>query len=126
MFKRSASLGFQYTTKIADGNNKVYSHIEKHPEDVIYEGKRIEKFECANHLQKRMDKGLRNLGAKYQGEGEISVPRGKRRKKPLDPKTPSCADWLVRLPKNVTDVMDDPEYSEYIDPTDSMESGEST
>ena len=50
LFKRSESHGFQYTTMIADGDNKVYLYLEKHPEEVLYEGKTIEKFECANHL----------------------------------------------------------------------------
>ena len=41
LFKRSESHGFQYTTMIADGDNKVYLWIEKNPEGVVYEGKKI-------------------------------------------------------------------------------------
>ena len=78
---------------VADGDNKVYHYIEKNPQDVPY---KIEKFECANHLQKRAHKALLNFGINYAGEG--NVPSGKARKKPLDPNTPSVADFFSRLP----------------------------
>ena len=73
LFKRSEKWGFQYTTMVADGDNKVFNHIEKRDahlslaDGVIYPGVIIEKFECANHLQKIAMMSLMNFGVKYEG-----------------------------------------------------------
>ena len=97
LFKRSEKWGFQYTTMVADGDNKVFNHIEKLNKDgVIYPGVIIEKFECANHLQKRAMKALLSFGVKY--EGEEPIPSGTP-KPPTDPTTPSVADFFQKLPK---------------------------
>ena len=61
LFRRSESYGFRYTTMIADGDNKVYHHIEKNSQDIPYS---VEKFECANHLQKRAHGSLLKFGEK--------------------------------------------------------------
>ena len=72
LLKRSQQYGFRYTTIIADGDVKVFNHIEKlNKEGVIYPGVIIEKFECANHTQKRAMKSLVTYGVKYEGEGPI-------------------------------------------------------
>ena len=74
LFKRSERCGFRYTTMVADGDNKVFNHIEKHyQEGFIYEGVIIEKFECMIHLQKRAMKALMNYSAKYEGGGAYSI-----------------------------------------------------
>ena len=96
LFKRSEKWGFQYTTMVADGDDKVFNHIEKLNKDgVIYPGVIIEKFECANHLQKRAMKTLIAFGVIY--DGEEPIPSGTP-KPPTDPTTPSVAASLPEAP----------------------------
>lgn len=58
LWLRSESFGFQYTTMVSDDDAKTLSHLN---ELDIYEGKKIDKVECLNHVAKRLGTGLRNL-----------------------------------------------------------------
>lgn len=64
LWLRSESFGFQYTTMVADGDAKTLSHLNDLD---IYEGKKIDKVECLNHVAKRLGTGLRNLVKDYVG-----------------------------------------------------------
>ena len=97
LLKRSQQYGFRYTTIIADGDAKVYNNLSKlNKQGLLYPGVTIEKFECANHTQKRAMKSLVTYGVKY--EGEAPIPSGQA-KPPTDPTTPSVADFFPRVPK---------------------------
>ena len=90
---------------IADGDNKVYKYIQNNPNVTIYEGIDIEKFECANHLQKRAHKSLFLFGEKYNGEGTV---RSTKKRAPLDPNTPSVAKFFATLPKDLVSPIPEP------------------
>merc|ERR1711951_268321 len=78
---------------------------------LLYPGVTIEKFECANHTQKRAMNSLVTYGVKYEGEGPILSGQAKP---PSDPTTPSVADFFPKVPKPTQEAMSDP-----VEPSDS-------
>lgn len=79
IWRRSESLGFRYTTMVADGDCKTLAHIN---ELRIYAYTQVEKIECLNHVAKRLGTGFRNLVKSYvgtetpmggRGRGQLSV-----------------------------------------------------
>lgn len=67
MFERSETLhGIKYVNYIGDGDSKTFKGImEENP----YENFEVQKKECIDHIQKRMDTRLRNLKKKVKGLG---------------------------------------------------------
>ena len=85
LFRRSQQWGFRYTIVVSDGDNKVYPRLRD--ANIYGPDVKIEKYECANHLQKRCHKSLLKFGKNYKG---VNVGTGT----PLTtPSTPLITDF---------------------------------
>ena len=73
LFGRSETLGFRYTTYVADGDSKILPHLLAADP---YPGYIIQKVECGNHLGKRGYKAIVKFGETYtQSKGEADEKR---------------------------------------------------
>lgn len=65
IFMRSESnYGVQYTTFIGDGDSKAFTEVEN-----VYPGKKVIKYHCVGHYQKRVGNRLRKLKTRVKGLG---------------------------------------------------------